>query len=83
VEKSGTALRLSKLSLALVALTGITTACSNSSVVMPLSCPLGDIKCQRNIDAQTLSYIGREKAALKLMCMDPKLFEMLTEECTE
>jgi len=81
VEKSDTALRLSKLGLALVILTGITTACSNSSVVMPLSCPTGDANCQRNLDAQTLSYIGQDEAALKLMCLDPSLFDVLSEEC--
>jgi hypothetical protein len=81
VAKSDTALRLSKLGLALVALTGITTACSNSSVVMPLSCPVGNVDCQRNLDAQTLSYIGQGEAALKLMCLDSTLFDILSEEC--
>jgi hypothetical protein len=83
VAKSDTALRRSKLGLAFVVLTGITTACSNSSVVMPLSCPIGNAKCQRNLDAQTLSYIGQSEAALKLMCLDPALFDVLAEECTK
>jgi hypothetical protein len=83
VAKSDTALRRSKLGLAFVVLTGITTACSNSSVVMPLSCPLGNSKCQRNLDAQTLSYIGQSEAALKLMCLDPDLFAVLAEECSK
>lgn len=81
MAKSDTALRRSKLALAFVCLAGITTACSNSSVVMPLSCPVGNVDCQRNLDAQTLSYIGQGEAALKLMCLDPTLFDILSEEC--
>jgi hypothetical protein len=81
VARSDTALRRSKLALAFVCLAGITTACSNSSVVMPLSCPVGNVDCQRNLDAQTLSYIGQGEAALKLMCLDPTLFDILSEEC--
>jgi hypothetical protein len=81
VAKSDTALRRSKLALAFVCLAGITTACSNSSVVMPLSCPVGNVDCQRNLDAQTLSYIGQGEAALKLMCLDTTLFDILSEEC--
>jgi hypothetical protein len=81
VARSDTALRRSKLALAFVCLAGITTACSNSSVVMPLSCPVGNVDCQRNLDAQTLSYIGQGEAALKLMCLDTTLFDILSEEC--
>lgn len=81
MAKSDTALRRSKLALAFVCLAGITTACSNSSVVMPLSCPVGNVDCQRNLDAQTLSYIGQGEAALKLMCLDSTLFDILSEEC--
>jgi hypothetical protein len=81
VARSDTALRRSKLALAFVCLAGITTACSNSSVVMPLSCPVGNVDCQRNLDAQTLSYIGQGEAALKLMCLDSTLFDILSEEC--
>lgn len=81
MAKSDTALRRSKLALAFVCLAGITTACSNSSVVMPLSCPVGNVDCQRNLDAQTLSYIGQGEAALKLMCLDTTLFDILSEEC--
>jgi len=66
-----------------VCLAGITTACSTSSVVMPQSCPVGNTKCQRNLDAQTLSYIGQSAAALQLMCMDTDLSEVLTEECLD
>ena len=37
------------------------------------ACPDGDKKCQRNLDAQTLAYIGENEAATKLMCMDQEL----------
>ena len=83
MARSSTALLHSKLALAFVCLAGITTACSTSSVVMPLSCPAGNAKCQRNLDAQTLSYIGQSAAALKLMCMDTDLSEVLAEECLD
>lgn len=45
------------------------------------ACPEGDTACQRNADAQTLSYIGQPDAALKLMCSDPDLSAMMQEEC--
>ena len=40
--------------------------CSCTTVVIeyPSVCPDGQPKCQRNLDAQTLSIIGKEKAAL-------------------
>ena len=47
----------------------------------PSVCPGGDRKCQRNLDAQTLSVIGQGEAALKLMCLDADLFDVLDEEC--
>jgi hypothetical protein len=39
----------------------------------PSACPQGNNRCQRNLDAQTLRYIGDDEAATKLMCMDPSL----------
>lgn len=50
-------------------------------VAYPGACPEGDRACQRNADAQTLSYIGQPDAALKLMCSDPELSVMMQEEC--
>jgi hypothetical protein len=50
-------------------------------VAYPGACPEGDRACQRNADAQTLSYIGQSEAALKLMCSDPELYQTLQQEC--
>ncbi len=50
---------------------------------MPLSCPPDNKKCQRNLDAQTLSLIGQEAAALQLMCMDADLADVLGDKCTK
>lgn len=50
-------------------------------VAYPGACPEGDRACQRNADAQTLSYIGQPDAALRLMCSDPELAESLQQEC--
>jgi len=71
----------SKLTVALMLCLSITTSCSNSSVVMPLSCPPSNKKCQRNLDAQTLSYIGQPEAALQLMCSDPDLRITIGDDC--
>jgi hypothetical protein len=72
-----------KILLAFVFLLSITTACSTQSLVMPLSCPPDNKKCQRNLDAQTLSLIGQEAAALQLMCMDSDLTDVLGDKCTK
>lgn len=69
--------------LAFVFLLSITTACSTNSIVMPLSCPPDNKKCQRNLDAQTLSIIGQDAAALQLMCMDSDLTDVLSDKCAE
>lgn len=42
-------------------------------IAYPGACPPDDVKCQRNADAQTLSYIGEREAAVKLMCMDSEV----------
>lgn len=68
-------------SLAFLICMGITTACSNSNVVLPSSCPANDSKCQRNLDAQTLTYIGQKDAALQLMCSDPDLRGIIGDDC--
>lgn len=47
----------------------------------PGACPEGNTACQRNADAQTLSYIGQPEAALRLMCSDPVLYQSLQSEC--
>lgn len=50
-------------------------------VAYPGACPEGDMKCQRNADAQTLGYIGEQEAALRLMCEDPKIKEAVGSKC--
>jgi hypothetical protein len=50
-------------------------------VAYPGACPDGDRPCQRNADAQTLAYIGQPDAALRLMCLDYDLAEMMQDTC--
>ena len=50
-------------------------------VAYPGACPLNNIACQRNADAQTLAYIGQPHAAMLLMCLDEDLAEALPEQC--
>lgn len=57
--------------------------CSRTSIVLPSSCAEQDVKCQRNLNARTLSEIGQGEAALRLMCMDPDLIDVLGDACTE
>ena len=45
------------------------------------ACPEGDVKCQRNLDAQTLKYIGETEAALRLMCTDEEIREAVGDKC--
>jgi hypothetical protein len=66
-----------KFIIPLLLLSGCTTTVINH----PSVCPGGDKKCQRNLDAQTLSVIGQGEAALKLMCLDADLFDVLDEKC--
>ena len=79
--KLNNVLTVSKKTLALLLLGSITISCSTSSIVLPMSCPKDNKKCQRNLDAQTLSYIGQDKAAVQLMCSDPDLRDTIGEDC--
>lgn len=45
------------------------------------ACPLGNDACQRNLDAQTLAYIGQPDAALRLMCLDNNLANKVQDTC--
>lgn len=56
------------------------TACQ--SITLTASCNQGDVACQRNQNAQTLALIGKEEAAVKLMCQDPYVRDTLGEDCT-
>ena len=63
-----------------------TTACIpeiyvDTPIAFPSSCPHGDTVCERNLNAQTLAYIGHKDAALKLMCQDYKEEKVMVEEC--
>ena len=63
-----------------------TTACIpeiyvDTPIAFPSSCPMGDTVCERNLNAQTLAYIGHKDAALKLMCQDYKVEKVMVEEC--
>jgi len=42
---------------------------------------MGDTVCERNLNAQTLAYIGHKDAATKLMCQDAKVEKVMVEEC--
>ena len=50
-------------------------------VAYPGACPLDNAPCQRNADAQTLAYIGQPEAALRLMCLDLELSEVISDTC--
>jgi hypothetical protein len=49
-------------------------------IAFPGACPEGDGKCQRNLDAQTLHYIGESDAAVMLMCQDKEVGRFI-ESC--
>ena len=64
-----------------------TTACIPEIYVdTPIAFPssvvlMGDTVCERNLNAQTLAYIGHKDAATKLMCQDYKVEKVMVEEC--
>jgi len=49
-------------------------------IAYPSSCPAGDLGCERNLNAQTLAYIGHREAATALMCEVEEIKKVL-EEC--
>jgi len=59
----------------------VASACSSTQIVLPSSCLDKDKTCERNLNAQTLSAIGQEEAALQLMCTDTALRDVLGEQC--
>lgn len=50
-------------------------------IAYPGACPVGNLPCQRNADAQTLAYIGQPAAAMLLMCTDDDLAHLMQEAC--
>jgi hypothetical protein len=67
--------------LNLVVLSVLLAGCTTTVVSYPSVCPNNDDKCQRNLDAQTLTAIGQTEGALSLMCMDPDLNNLLDKAC--
>lgn len=59
----------------------VLSACSTTQIVLPSSCLDKDVTCERNLNAQTLSAIGQEEAALQLMCSDISLHDVLGDKC--
>jgi len=57
------------------------SACSPVLLQYPSICG-EDKDCQRNSDAQTLSYIGQHVAATKLLCLDLDLKPILGDDCS-
>ena len=60
------------------------TGCMNIDMGTPISFPSacwGDVKCQRNLDAQTLHYLGHQSAATELMCTDSSVREVMGDKC--
>ena len=48
-------------------------------IAYPSSCPAGDLNCERNLNAQTLAYIGHVEAATALMCENESIKKVLKE----
>ena len=59
----------------------VLSACSTTQIVLPSSCNDNDKTCERNLNAQTLSAIGQDEAAVRLMCMDAELASVLGDKC--
>jgi len=53
----------------------------DTPIAYPSSCPAGDNSCERNLNAQTLAYIGHKEAATALMCEDPRVRKVMVDEC--
>jgi hypothetical protein len=58
------------------------SACSSIVVEYPSVCINEDAECQRNLNAETLSNIGEQGAALELLKTDPTMSDVLTEPDT-
>ena len=52
--------------LSVILLSGCTTV--SNPIAYTSACPTGDVKCQRNKDAETLHYIGQTEAAWEIVC---------------
>lgn len=66
--------------LPIILLSGCMTVDMGTPVSFPSAC-WGDKDCQRNLNAQTLHYLGHNSAALELMCSDTAVKEVMKEKC--
>ena len=60
------------------------SGCMSVDMGTPVSFPSacwGDINCQRNLNAQTLHYLGHSIAATELMCEDHTVRNVMEDEC--
>lgn len=69
-------------SLTLTVFVMVLASCSATEVHYVNACPSSDTVCQRNLNAQTLSIIGQEEAALELLCSDPGSDDIIRELCS-
>ena len=68
--------------MALVKLFPVVLLSACTSVTYTASCRINDTLCQRNQNAQTLSIIGEDEAALQLLCAYDDMHELLGDKCT-
>lgn len=61
-------------------LSGCLSVDMGTPVLYPSVCS-GDLHCQRNLNAQTLHYLGHQYAATELMCSDKNVKEVMEDEC--
>jgi len=52
-------------------------ACSNLVIEYPSVCVNDNTECQRNLNAETLSNIGEQEAAIELLKTDPSMSSVL------
>jgi len=71
--------KLFTILLSVVLLAGCDQTTLVNSTSYPASCASNDSVCERNLNAQTLAYIGHKEAATELMCTDPKIRKVLDE----
>lgn len=73
--------------IALLPLLATMSACGTINMPAPVAysgaCPHEDYKCQRNLDAQTLKYLGEDDAAVALMCEDIGLRAVMGSRCAD
>ena len=62
-------------------LSALLVGCSSTVLEYPSVCPNNEPKCQRNLNAQTLSILGNTEAALRLLCEDPDLKDVIGYDC--